>query len=43
MHELILLYREYKKEFGYRDRLFVALHNYYGIRERSEYDDEDVI
>lgn len=28
---IMLLYNEYKEEFGYRDRVFVALHQFFGI------------
>lgn len=47
IRKLLLLYEEYKKEFGYRDRTFVALHQFLGIQEVKSDDDivpgEDVI
>lgn len=44
--KLTLLYREYEKEYRYRDSVFVALYQFFGINEKSEDEDsisEDVI
>lgn len=39
--KLTSLYEEYKKEFKYRDSVFVALYQFFGIKEKPE--DEDII
>lgn len=41
--KLILLYNEYKQEFKYRDRAFMALNQYFGINERTVDSEEEVI
>lgn len=39
--KLTLLYKEYKDEFGYRDRAYIGLHEYLGIKPKETNDNFD--